>query len=151
MDGKADPPVCKIEVYEPKKEAAAPTRNDREKKKKANKPKPLKEIIVGVCLLAYIRYALTMCQCLIDKHDLDIKARKIKEFLESGHQVKLTIFGKKHQLLKHPLAMDSTTLKVFEAVESFVDNVRPPSSSAPNRVEFVFMPKTKSGGKTASD
>lgn len=79
---------------------------------------------------------------------MDIKARKIKEFLENGHQVKLTIFGKKHQLLKHPLAMDATTLKVFEAVESFVENVRPPTTNAPNRVEFVFMPKK---GSTTSD
>ena len=75
---KAVPPVCKIMdyskyVYEQKKKL---------RKNKAGKAKALKEL----------RFS-----SIIADHDIDVKVKRGLEFLEKGHNLRITIFRKKRQ------------------------------------------------------
>jgi hypothetical protein len=73
--------------------------------------------------------------------------RKVKEFIDDGLQVKLTIFAKKPAMRKNPLAMDETTIKVLDCIEPFVGTVQPITRMA-GRVDFILHPKkvVASGG-----
>lgn len=70
----ANPPVCKIidwgkYNYQKTKQL--------QKSKKKQKSLDIKQIRMGLK---------------IDDHDLDVKLRKVRSFLESGHKVKITLF-----------------------------------------------------------
>ncbi len=69
----ADPPVCRIMDFNKYK---------YEQKKKQREAKKNQKI----AQLKEIRF-----KARIDKHDLDIKARHAREFLEDGHKVKITV------------------------------------------------------------
>ena len=66
--------------------------------------------------------------------------KKVREFIEEGLQVKLTIFIKKPALRKHPLAMDETTIKVLDLIEEFVGQVQPTARIA-TKIDFLLSPK----------
>jgi translation initiation factor IF-3 len=93
----ANPPVAKIVdwgKYNYQKTKA------RQKNKKSSKAQDLKQIRFGLK---------------IGQHDLDVKLRKIREFLEAGHKVKITAFfrGREmaHQEIGYKLLDD-----VFEQI-----------------------------------
>lgn len=93
----ADPPVAKIVdwgKYNYQKTKA------RQKNKKNTKAQDLKQIRFGLK---------------IGQHDLDVKLRKIREFLDAGHKVKITAFfrGREmaHQEIGYKLLDD-----VFEQI-----------------------------------
>ena len=80
INPNANPPVIKAMefskyMYEQKKQAKAQKKNKVE----------LKEITLSVS---------------ISKHDLEIKAKKAKEFIEKGDKVKVTLTMKKRELLR---------------------------------------------------
>ena len=70
----------------------------------------------------------------MDVHDLEVKLKKLREFIQEGLQVKLTMFIKKPALRKHPLAMHDTTIKVLDLIEGFECKVQPRARTAANRV-----------------
>lgn len=68
----ARPPVCKILDYS----KLAYQNQKKQKKNKASKSKPLKNVILG--------YKTS-------DHDINIKMNQVKKFLSKGHQVKVSI------------------------------------------------------------
>lgn len=88
---------------------------------------------------------ISSSQALIDTHDLNTKIRKVKECIDDGLQVKLTIFAKKPAMRKNPLAMDETTIKVLDCIEPFIGTVQP-ITRMPTRVDFILHPKKGGSG-----
>ena len=79
------------------------------------------------------------------------KIRKVKEFIDEGLQVKLTIFAKKPLLRKNPLAIDETTVKVLDSIEDFVGQVQPLVRLS-DRVDFILSAKkSANSGETPSN
>lgn len=76
----ADPPVCKILDY--RRQAFESKRRQKEARKKS-KSLELKEIKLRPN---------------IDKHDYEIKMRHVREFLEKGHKVKVTMRFRQREL-----------------------------------------------------
>lgn len=119
-------------------------------KKKANKP--MKEIRIGVsCCEVHIppctchplfNNVAAMCQALCDTHDLNTKLSKVKNFLGDGLQVKVSIFSRKVVTREHPLALDETTLRVLDGLESVAGPVQSVSKES-SRVEFIISPMKK--------
>ena len=79
----------------------------------------------------------------IDVHDLGIKMKKVIEFLDDGHPVRIFVTAKKLRLLKDPFCVEETTLKVLDAVEPYVQSVQQPESSTQSRKDFTLNPKVK--------
>merc|ERR1712166_1316950 len=88
VNSKAKPPVCKLDTLKEVVQNMKKREEDRKKEEQKRK-KGMKNILVGAA---------------IDGHDLATKIRKVKEFIDEGLQVKLTIFAKKPLLRKNPLA-----------------------------------------------
>lgn len=81
-------------------------------------------------------------QANIDSHDLEVKLSKVKEFLSSGNEVKITINSNKKLATKSPQAMDRTVLLVLERVEGLVSSIRQPAVKfAEFRKDFILSPK----------
>lgn len=95
------PPICKMAV------AATVVKEKRKAEselKARERARTLKEIVIGA---------------LIDPHDLEHKVKRIKDFLESGHPVKLTISILPKEIKTNPTALGSAALRVISAVEGF--------------------------------
>ena len=123
VDGKAEPPVCRLANFG---HMLMEKRSKEKEKKTSQKAKALKEI--------YIRAG-------IDPHDLGIKLNKCRDFLEDGHQVKIVLMVNKATLAGNPLALDETTLKVIESLETHAGTVQQPSQLNPMRKDFTISPK----------
>jgi translation initiation factor IF-3 len=76
----------------------------------------------------------------IDPHDLGIKLRKVKEFLASGHPVKIAVTALKKALKNNPFCVEETTIKVLEEVEDSVASVQQGVSSNTRKL-FTLSPK----------
>jgi translation initiation factor IF-3 len=119
----SDPPVCRIMdfgkwTYEQK-------RRTRESHKKAQK---------HVATLKEIRLRPET-----DKHDLEIKLKHAREFLEKGHKVQFTVFFKGRQMLHKEHGYDllsqiTTTLEELAKVER-------PSMMSGRRMTMMLVPK----------
>lgn len=124
MNAAADPPVCKLEDY------AKMVEDSRKKEREVKtaliqKHRALKEMVIGVG---------------IDPHDLGHKIKKVINFLEMGHAVRVTVSAKRKQIEENTFAMDETVLKVLELVETKVSTVQQ-SPLYGNKKEFLLNPK----------
>ncbi len=74
-----------------------------------------------------------------DKHDLDIKLKHGREFLEKGHKVQFTLFFRGRQMLH----IDKGYAVLDHIVESLQDlaKVERPSSMTGRRVTLLLVPK----------
>ena len=123
VNGDTEPPVCKIQDYG---KLVMDKSVKRKEQKVAAKSRSLKEMFVKGG---------------IDVNDLNTKVRKIKEFLEVGHPVKVVVLAKKDILRRNPYAIDETTLKIVELVEDYVNTIKQGRASSAFRSDFLLSPK----------
>lgn len=119
----ADPPVCRIMDYG--KYLYEQKRKIREGRKKSHQHNlTLKEIRL---------------RPETDKHDLDIKIKHAREFLEKGHKVQFTVFFRGRQMLHQE--------KGFEILDNIVaaledlSKVERPSRMTGRRMTLLIVPK----------
>ena len=119
----SDPPVCRIMdygkwLYEQKRKA-------RENRKKS---------VHHVSTLKEIRLRPET-----DKHDLDIKVKHAREFLEKGHKVQFTILFKGRQMLHQDRGLEMLN----HISDSMADlaKVDRPSRMANRRMTLLLVPK----------
>ena len=122
VNAKASPPVAKLEDFG---ELMLEQKKKQKTKKAASKVHSIKEMFIGA---------------MISSHDLSYKLEQVKDFLATGHKVKVSVVAKKANLLINPVALDETTLKVLDALETVVSTVQQPEGSTPYRKEFVLNP-----------
>jgi translation initiation factor IF-3 len=74
-----------------------------------------------------------------DRHDLDIKLRHAREFLEKGHKVQFTIFFRGRQMLHR----DKGYVILDEITEMLQDlaKVERPSAMSGKRMTLLIVPK----------
>jgi translation initiation factor IF-3 len=118
----SEPPVCRIMdygkyVYEQK-------RRTRESHKKTQK---------HVATLKEIRLRPET-----DKHDLEIKVKHAREFLEKGHKVQFTVFFRGRQMLHKDHGYNLLTL-ISESLEDIAKVERPAIMSG-RRMTMMLIP-----------
>lgn len=118
----SNPPVCKIMdhgkwLYEQKRKA-------RESQKKSQHQSSLKEIRL---------------KPETEKHDLDIKLRKARKFLEKGHKVQFTIFFKGRQMLHQDQGYEILDHIKEEMAE--IAKVERPGKMANRRMTLLLGPR----------
>jgi len=114
------PPVCKLENYGKKRF------HTKKQKQTRTKQMQLKELRL---------------KPKIDKHDVDIKVRKAREFLEVGHKVQFTMMFRGRELAHTELG-----LKVLEKIEEdLVDigKVESPPAREGNRLVMILAKSKK--------
>jgi len=87
---------------------------------------------------------------LIADHDLRTKMKKVKEFLEDGHPVRVIFMSpdaESHE--KNPMALDQAILKTLELVEKDASTVQPIQSRNRLRKDLLFNPKPRDDQKSA--
>lgn len=119
----SEPPVCRIMdygkwIYEQK-------RRTRESHKKTQK---------HVATLKEIRLRPET-----DKHDLEIKVKHAREFLEKGHKVQFSLFFKGRQMLHKEQGFD--LLGTITERLGDLAKVDRPSSLAGRRITLMLIPK----------
>ena len=119
----ASPPVCKILDYG--KHRFEQEKKLRESKKKQKLVK-LKEIRM---------------QPKIEKHDLEFKAKHVKEFLEEGNKVKVTVRFRGRELAHTELGK-VVLEKVMAAIEGSFNVDRPPAMEG-RFMSMILSPKNK--------
>lgn len=82
VDATSIPPVCKL--IDLRKRSL---QRFKMKKEHTSKAKPMKEVFVSTS---------------IDPHDLEVKMKRVRNFLQDGHQVKLSITTLKRDFEKNP-------------------------------------------------
>ncbi len=118
-----NPPVCKVLDY-------GKYKFDLEKKIKESKKKQ-----------KHVRLKEIRMQPKIDKHDLQFKTRHIKEFLEYGNKVKVTIRFRGRELAHTELGKD-VLLKVLDLLEQ--EYILDKAPKMEGRFMSMFLsPKTK--------
>lgn len=120
---QANPPVCRILDYSKYKYEQEKKRKEESKKQKAQDVKE-------------IRFRL-----FIDDHDYLVKLKKIREFLEAGHKVRVVVFfrGREVSFLergKELLDKVKETLKDYSIVERDI-------KMEGRRMSILLMPKHK--------
>ena len=124
LNENADPPVCKL--IDSKQQVVEDFKKKRTRQLNASKAKPVKEIFISAG---------------IDSHDLATKMKRIKEFLDEGHQVKVGVTAKRKLMEKDGLILEQSTLKILELAEEFVGTITPTTSNSPLRRDFILNPK----------
>lgn len=124
---EASPPVCRIldyskYLYSLQKKAHEAQRNQRKIQVKEIKFTPA-----------------------IGEHDIDVKMKKIKEFLEDGDKVKVTIWLKGRQKRK-PEMLDAMVAKIMEVLREISEIESPPKREMFN---CHILIGAKKGGKDA--
>ena len=74
-----------------------------------------------------------------DKHDLDIKVKHAREFLEKGHRVQLSVFFRGRQMLHKERGYD-----VLDRITEYLQDVAKierPSMMAGRRMTLLLIPK----------
>ena len=118
----ADPPVCRIMDYGKFKYQT--TKKLKEAKKKHHQPQ-LKEVKLRPNT---------------DEHDLNVKIRNIKEFLEKKDRVKVTVFFKGREVVHFDRGLEM--LKRIAAEVAELGQVeKQPSKEAHNRLTMIITPK----------
>jgi translation initiation factor IF-3 len=82
----------------------------------------------------------------IDSHDLQVKMRKIREFLENGNRVKITMFFRGREIVHQDMGRDLLNRVLEELSDISVVEV-PPSLEGRHLSVMVRPIKKKSGGK----
>ena len=119
----SDPPVCRIMDY------GKWLYQQKRKVREAHKKHPK-----HATTLKEIRF-----QPAIDKHDLDIKLKHAREFLEKGHKVQFTLMFKGRQMLHKDIGY-AVLDQVAQALED-VAKVERPSVLTGRRMVLVMIPK----------
>lgn len=120
---QANPPVCRILDYSKYKYEQEKKRKEESKKQKTQEVKE-------------IRFRL-----FIDNHDFLIKLKKIREFLEAKHKVRVVVFFRGRELSfidKGKELLD----KVKEALKDYAVVERDTKLEG-RRMSILFMPKRK--------
>jgi translation initiation factor IF-3 len=118
----ANPPVCRIMDYGKFKYQT--TKKLQEAKKKHHQPQ-LKEVKLRPNT---------------DEHDLNIKIKNIKKFLEKKDRVKVTVFFKGREIVHFDRGLEM--MKKIAAEVSELGHVeKPPSKEASNRLMMIITPK----------
>ena len=118
-----DPPVCKIMDYG--KYLYERKRKQREGRKKSHLHSgSLKEIRL---------------RPETDRHDLDIKLEKARQFLAKGHKVQFTMFFRGRQML-HQDRGHEVLIQIAESMED-VAKVERPGRMAHRRMTLLIVPK----------
>jgi translation initiation factor IF-3 len=94
-----NPPVCKILDY-------GKFKYEMKKKKKHHKPADEKEISFRPST---------------SEHDLELKIKKLREFIESGHKVKIRLFFKGREIILKQEKGKEIFEKFFEKVKDFAE------------------------------
>ncbi|MBI4040672.1 MAG: translation initiation factor IF-3 [Deltaproteobacteria bacterium] len=114
--GQVTPPVCKIIDYGKYKYEQ---KKDQQRSKKKQTVIKLKEIKFGI---------------MTDDHDIEHKLRKIREFLDEGDKVRLTVFFKGRQMMHQDLGK-----KVLDKVAQKLNDVATVEQSATFEGRNLFM------------
>lgn len=125
---EADPPVCRI--YDFKKVLYEQKKRLKESKKKA-KAIELKEIKVRLS---------------IDRHDLETKLKRAKEFIEKGDKVKFTLQLRGREVTK-PELVDTRIALIIELMSDVAEVEQPPVKTG--RFHTFIMTKGKAAAAPA--
>jgi translation initiation factor IF-3 len=119
----ADPPVCRIMDYG--KYLYEQKRKIRDGRKKSH------------------QHSMTLKEIRLkpetDKHDLDIKLKHAREFLEKGHKVQFTVFFRGRQMLHQEKGFEMLD-NIFAALEDLA-KVERPGRMAGRRMTLLVVPK----------
>ncbi len=129
---QADPPVCKILDYGKYRFEQEKRTKDARKKQKLMK---LREVRM---------------QPMIEKHDIRFKTKKVKEFLDEGNKVKITVRFRGRQLAHTEIGKD-TLSKILEALDDLYKSANETSSYSVDRspsmegrfMSMILNPKIK--------
>jgi translation initiation factor IF-3 len=117
----ADPPVCKILNYGQLK-----FKNKKEEKKNTKK-RQLKEIKM---------------RPVTDDGDYKVKCKKIKDFLDEGHKVKVTIFYRRAREMSHQDLSAELLSRILVDLAEFGQLEYEPKSEG-RQIHMIFSPKKK--------
>ncbi len=120
---QANPPVCKILDY-------GKFKFEQEKKLKESKKKQ-----------KLVKMKEIRMQPKIEKHDLEFKAKHVKEFLEEGNKVKVTVRFRGRELAHTELGK-VVLEKVMGAIEGSFNLDRPPQMEG-RFMSMILSPKNK--------
>lgn len=118
---QADPPVCKILNYGQLKFKV------KKEEKKNHKKKQLKEIKL---------------RPVTDEGDYKVKCRKIIEFLEDGHKVKVTIFYRRAREMSHQDLSQDLLKRILADVQDHGQIEYEPKAEG-RQMHMIFSPKKK--------
>lgn len=118
---QANPPVCKILDYGKYKFEQEKKLRESKKKQKLVKMKEIR------------------MQPKIEKHDLEFKAKHVKEFLEEGNKVKVTVRFRGRELAHTELGK-VVLEKVMEAIDGTFNVDRPPQMEG-RFMSMILSPK----------
>lgn len=125
VSSTSDPPVCRLDNAGLKKL----TMQKRIKEVKAKvKARELKEIHIGTQ---------------IAPHDLETKLGKVREFLGTGHPVKVSFIALPKVFLANPLTLDQIILQVLEMLEKDGCSVQPLLTRSHLRKELIVSQQAK--------
>jgi len=119
----ANPPVCKIVDYGKFKYEM------KKKKKKRGKSVEVKEITFSMK---------------IDKHDLEVKIKRAREFLEEGHKVKLRLIFRGREIIHQDVGKEVME-KFLEGIKDIAKIDQYPRLEGRNLFCIVSPSKTKGG------
>ena len=117
----SDPPVCKILNYGQLK-----FKNKKEEKKNTKK-RQLKEIKM---------------RPVTDEGDYKVKCKKIKDFLDEGHKVKVTIFYRRAREMSHQDLSAELLARILVDIGEFGQIEYEPKSEG-RQIHMIFSPKKK--------
>jgi translation initiation factor IF-3 len=120
---QADPPVCKILDY---------NRLRYQKKKELTKNKSKKKEVKEIKL-----------RPVTDKNDVMIKTKKIIDFLQKGHRVKVSIFYRRKREVVHQDLSANVLDQIIAATEEFGKVETPPKLEGRNTM-MILVPKKAS-------
>ncbi|MBM4211414.1 MAG: translation initiation factor IF-3 [Gammaproteobacteria bacterium] len=120
---QADPPVCKILDY---------NRLRYQKKKELTKNKSKKKEVKEIKL-----------RPVTDKNDVMIKTKKIIDFLQKGHRVKVSIFYRRKREVVHQDLSANVLDHIIAATEEFGKVETPPKLEGRNTM-MILVPKKAS-------
>ena len=86
----------------------------------------------------------------IGEHDIDVKLKKIKEFLDEGDKVKVTIWLRGRQK-RRPELLDEMTSKIMKILEDFAEFETPPKTEKWSTHLIVGKRKPDKGDKVEGD
>lgn len=117
---KANPPVCKIMDFGRYKYQLSKKAHDAKKKQAIIQVKELKLSLK------------------IDNHDLAYKTKRMREFLEDGNKVKVTLMFRGREML-HPEVGEDMAKKIIEMVKDVGEVEQKPKFDGRN-MTFVIAP-----------
>ena len=74
-----------------------------------------------------------------DKHDLDIKLKHGREFLEKGHKVQFTLFFRGRQMLHKEIGYEMLD-QISESLQDLA-KIERPSTMTGRRLTLILVPK----------